>query len=71
MHLMRNSNTVEYQMLQNEGSHNPMSLQLSLTAVPHVIVSSSPGSSSPRRLTTQEDWLHYTGMSHVVSQWGW
>jgi len=49
MHVMRNCSTAEYQMLQNEVSHNPVSLQLSLTTVSDVIVSSSPGSSSPRR----------------------
>jgi hypothetical protein len=67
---MMNSNTIEYQMLQNEVLHNPISLQLSLTTVPDVIVSSSSGSSSPRRLT-QADWLHYIGMGQVVSKWGW
>jgi hypothetical protein len=55
-------------MLQNEVSHNPMSLQLSLTVVPDVIVSSSSVSSSPRTVTTWEDWLCYTGMGDVVSQ---
>jgi len=47
---MKTCSTAEQQMLQNEVSHNPMSLQLSLTRVPDVLVSSSPGSSSPRRL---------------------
>lgn len=58
----------EYQMLQNEVSHNPMSLQPSLTVVPDVIVSSSSVSSSRRTVTTWGDWLHNTGMGDVVTQ---
>lgn len=60
-HHKESSNTAEYPMLQNKVLHTLMSLQLSLTAVPNVIVPSSSGSSSPRGVTTWEDMVHYTG----------